>query len=424
MTHAAGSDTQDSRARTGRFPPAPDAPGAVPSSDEFVAAFGEPLHAILDVERWHTGEDLGAMYARITEEFAAAVTQELRLHDPIRTRVFAQIQARQLVPGAGVFRATPDRLRLVHQGLLMRGAVEACDATRHAHETLPLTVAQIGVSLVTYNGNLGTWVQRLFRRDLRENLADPVEEALSLLERRGGRGGAGNREDMSRLMQRAIMTYAERAILLKRSRAPWLMGHGNPAAHELLSGAAGSLDLMIEATRILEELICRHKKFVFVPSEPSDRLLLTIGDALRPLEYAIVRPLSDQIAAFLAGADYDMQTSSDTTVDGRRLSPREWISRFRDVVAGQVAVGLYRASSVAPARLFYAHVEHAHEAAHIAMADSLLQPHRGFPMLIDVAHHVCAATLGPDTLAGPLQAAYTQAGVPLRYLSERATRGR
>ena len=45
-------------------------------------------------------------------------------------------------------------------------------------------------------------------------------------------------------------------------------------------------------------------------------------------------------------------------------------------------------------------------------------------MLIDVAHHLCAATLGPDTLAGPIQAAYTRAGVPLRYLGERTTRGR
>jgi len=220
------------------------------------------------------------------------------------------------------------------------------------------------------------------------------------------------------------MTYAERAILLKRSHAPWLMGHGNPAAQELLSGAAGSIDLVIEATRVLEELICRHKKFVFVPSEPVDRVLLTIGDALGPLEYAIVRPLADQIAGFLASADYDLRTTSDTTVDGRRLAPREWMARFRDEIADKVAVGVYRASEVAPARLFYAHVDHAHEAALIALADSLMQPHRGFPMLIDVAHHVCAATMGPDTLAGPIQAAYTRAGVPLRYVGERMTRDR
>ncbi|MCC6179779.1 MAG: hypothetical protein IT305_31080 [Chloroflexi bacterium] len=391
--------------------------------DEFAATYGESLRSVLDVESWHSGVDLGAMYERITAEVASAVSQELGIREQVRHIVFEQIAGRQLVPGAGLFRATVEQIKRAHEGLLMTGAVEACDATRHAHATLPLTVIQIGVSLVAYNGSLGTWTQRLFRRDLRECLPDPIEEALALLERRDARG-AENRGEPSQLLQRAIMTYAERAILLKRSRAPWRMGHGNPAAHELLSGAAGSIDLLIESTRVLEELICRHKKFLFVPSEPSDRLLMTIGDALRPLEYAIVRPLSDQIAPFLAGADYDLRTSSDTTVDGRALSPRKWMERFRDQIAGQVAVGVYRASTVAPARLFYAHVEHAHEAALIVLADSLLQPHRGFPMLIDVAHHVCRATLGPDTLAGPLQAAYTQAGVPLRYLGERVTRER
>jgi hypothetical protein len=413
------SDREDGTSRSRRD---------VPPSDEFTATYGESLRSILDVESWRTGEDLGAMYEQLTVEVTAAVEQEQRLHDPIRNTVFPQVQARQLIRGAGIFRATPEELKRAHEGLLMKGAVEACDATRHAHETLPLTVTQIGISLVKYKGDLGTWVQRLFRRSLRETMRNPVDEALALLERRDRRRGAqvsGDHEEPSRLMQRAIMTYAERAILARRSTARWRMGHGNPAAYELLSGAAGSIDLVIESTRVLEELICGHKKFVFVPSEPSDQLLLTIGDALQKLEYAIVYPLSDQIARYLESADYDLvTTSSTTTPDGRQLSPREWMVRFRDEIAKQVAVGVYRASEVAPARVFYAHVDHAHEAARIVLADSLMQPHRGFPMLIDVADHVCSATMGPDTLAGPIQAAYTRAGVPLRYLGERTTRGR
>jgi hypothetical protein len=396
--------------------------------DEFSATYGESLRDVLDVGSWRSGEDLGALYGTLTDEVESAVRQELRLHDPIRRTVFPRIQQRGLVQGAGVFRATPEDLRRVHEGLLMTGAVEACDATRHSHETLPLTVTQIGISLVKYQGDLGTWVQRLFRRSLRETMPDPVDEALALLEARDHRRGdraSGDQEEPSRLMQRAIMTYAERAILTRRSDAMWRMGHGNPAAYELLSGAAGSLDLVVESTRLLEALICGHKKFVFVPSEPRDQLILTIGDALRQLEYAIVYPLSHQIAHVLESAEYDLPTSSDTTApDGRKLTPREWIVRFRDEVAEHVAVGVYRASPVAPARVFYAHVEHAHEAALIAMADSLLQPHRGFPMLLDVADHVCSATMGPDTLAGPIQTAYTRAGVPLRYLGERRTRAR
>ena len=165
--------------------PNADSPSAPP--DEFEETFGEPLRSVLDVERWHTGEELGEMYERITAEIAEAVAQEARLHSPIRTKIFSQIRARQLVRGAGVYRATAEQLRRVHEGLLMTGQVEACDATRHAHHTMPMTVAQIGVSLVAYKGDLGTWVQRLFRRDLRATMPDPIDEALALLERRDAR---------------------------------------------------------------------------------------------------------------------------------------------------------------------------------------------------------------------------------------------
>ena len=139
----------------------------------------------------------------------------------------------------------------------------------------------------------------------------------------------------------------------------------------------------------------------------------------------ICYPLSYQIEGLLEGADYDLGTTTATvTPEGERLTLRAWMARFRDEVAAKVAVGVYRASEVAPARVFYASVDRAHKAARIVLADSLLQPHRGFPMLIDVADHVCTATMGPDTLAGPIQAAYTLAGVPLRHLGERRTRGR
>ena len=87
-----------------------------------------------------------------------------------------------------------------------------------------------------------------------------------------------------------------------------------------------------------------------------------------------------------------------------------------------VAVGVYRASDFAPPRLFYSHVDHSHEAALIALADSLLQQHRGFPLLIDLADSLCRNTFGNDVLAGALQAAFARAKAPFRYLEERSTR--
>ena len=108
----------------------------------------------------------------------------------------------------------------------------------------------------------------------------------------------------------------------------------------------------------------------------------------------------------------------------RRPTPllEEWVRRFRDEVASQVVVGVYRAGDLAPPQLFYAHRDHAEVAGRIALADSVLQAHRGFPMLLTVADRVCASSLGGDTLRGPLDVAYTEAGAPLRFLAERATR--
>lgn len=63
------------------------------------------------------------------------------------------------------------------------------DGTCAVHDTLPISIAQIGVCLVSYAGEQGSWVQRLYRRDLRVRGLDPVEEALALLEKRDARSG-------------------------------------------------------------------------------------------------------------------------------------------------------------------------------------------------------------------------------------------
>src|SRR5581483_7571930 len=147
-------------------------------------------------------------------------------------------------------------------GLLFNGGVEAADGTVQPYNTLPLTILQIGVALVSYQGNSGTWSQRLYRRDLRGAEGDPTEDMIRLLERRQARSGrSGGSDRFSELLQRGIMAYAERALLLRRSTASWRMGHGNPAPYELITGS-GSLELMLAATTLLRELIERHRRFV------------------------------------------------------------------------------------------------------------------------------------------------------------------
>lgn len=401
---------------------------AVVTSGAYLAGFGEPLEHTLDVDTWKTGEDLADIYRRIDREVREAVSSEEAHRVHVRHTVFPQLgRFPGAAPGAGVYQIHADALTHIHRGLLFNGGCEACDGRILSHDSLPLTIFQVGVSLVSYQGHQGTWNHRLFRRDLRVSGGDPAEEAIDLLERRLERDGLNrnsSRDALTHLARQGIMAYAERAILLRRSSAPWRMGHGNPAPFELVTGS-GSADLMIEGTRLIRDLVEGHQKFVFVSSEPAQRVLLTIGQALRPLEYAIVHDLRQSLANMIGFAQVSSRAVSvDTSWDGHHLTPYEWLRRFQSEVAPQVVVGVYRATRMAPPQVFYAHAEHAELAAHIAVADSVLQAHRGFPLLIDLADSVCRGVFGRETLDAPINSAYIDAGAPFKYVSERQTRYR
>ena len=289
---------------TNKISPAPaivrrsgdDQPNLLPTLDEvdgaeFLAAYGESLAQTLDLDTWERGENLAKNLERLDREVAEALLQEDEIRKKVRELVFPQILMRAKAPKqAGVFQVTTPQLKTTQVNVLFNGGVEACDGTCAVHDTLPLSIAQIGVCLVSYAGEQGAWVQRLFRRDLRVRGMDPIQEALSVLEKREARSGTDQpdkRDRLTELGRRGIMTYAERAVLLRKSNAPWRMGHGNPAPYELLTGS-GSMELLRAGFDVLSELILQHKRFVFIPSAPGERVLLTIGNALRPLEFAVV----------------------------------------------------------------------------------------------------------------------------------------
>jgi hypothetical protein len=364
------------------------------------------------LDTWERGENLARIFERLDQEIVQALEQEDEIHKRIRHIVFPQIFARRLAPpGAGVFQATIDDLKAVQRNILFNGAVEACDGTRVEHDTLPLSITQIGVCLVSYAGEQGTWVHRLFRRDLRVRGMDPIEEALTVLEKREARSGFAQpdkRDRLSELGRRGIMAYAERAVLLKKSQAPWRMGHGNPAPYELLTGS-GSMDLLVAGLDLLSELILEQKRFVYVPSAPGERMLLTIGNALRPLEFAVV--------------DTEEQRMYPIIEQGHLRGPyRERAEEFYHQAAPKILTGVYRVSTEVPPQIFYAHADFVQEAALIAMADSVLQAHRGFPMLIDLADAVCRSTFAAEAFNSTIRSAYAQHGNPFRYLAERETR--
>ena len=208
------------------------------SIPEFEESYGESFQKTLDLSTWTLGENLADTYDRLEKEITEAITQSRRSRKAVRDTLFSRISEAPFAPkNAGVYQARSKDLEMIHRGLLFNGGVEACDGISVVHDTIPLTITQIGVCLVSYNGQQGSWAHRLYRRDLRSRVSDPVEEVLTLLERRERRESVGQGEEqLSELARRGIMTYAERAILKEKSSAQWRMGHGNPAPYELLTG--------------------------------------------------------------------------------------------------------------------------------------------------------------------------------------------
>ena len=170
------------------------------AGDEYEVAHGERLSETLDLNTWHLGADLVEMYARLEREIADAVRQESELQQRIRQEIFPRLRGREGAPAdAGVYKAPLKKLEDVHMKLLFNGGVEACDGTVVTHDTLPMTITQIGVCLVSYQGDQGSWVHRIFRRDLRTSGKNPVDETLELLERRRQRSSVDQESPRDRL---------------------------------------------------------------------------------------------------------------------------------------------------------------------------------------------------------------------------------
>lgn len=386
--------------------------------DEFESKFGVDLLDTLDVGTWKQGPDLEALNRRLSTEVAEAVAQEHEAVAFVRREVFPRLTKQVDAPAqAGVYQARPEDIDRALRNALFNGCVEACDGTVAEHDTLVLTVTQLGVCLVSYQGEQLSLSQRLFRRDLRIGQSrDPQARVRELLERRLGRSAVGVQDPhdtLSELARRGIMGYAERAVLLEQSTAPWRLGHGSVAPYELLTGGGlvseGTMPLLDASAEMLRRLVLDHQQFIFVPSTISDRWLITLGDALRPLEYAVVESAERRMAAVVENGHY----AGDYSASARQLVAD---------VGPSVIVGVFRAAQGAPTQVFFAHPDHVHAAAVIAMADSVLQEHRGFPMLIDIAHYVVNTTMGHDGFKQTVRSAYIDAGAPFRYAPERDTR--
>jgi hypothetical protein len=381
------------------------------NSDEVAAHLGETLEALLNFDSWSDSDNLGAIYSRLENQVQEAVNQQGRVNHQLYRRVLPLLASRPSAPkGAGLYQVSLEELKWTHHNLLFNGATLAADGTVVAHDTLLMTVAQIGVCIVNYQGNTREFKRQLFQRDVRLTEPDPVEEMAALLEERQSRAALGyseERDALNELVRRGLMAYGERGLLLEAAHQRWAMGHGTPVPRELL---ANSLEpLLVRSMAMLQQLILQHQKFIYVPSAPRERLILTLGEALGPLEFLIIDTLYETMQRWVGRANYSVSM-------GRQ------VRRFVEEVGPKIVRGVYRVSPSSPAQVFYAHVDHAQEAALIAMADSTLQEHRGFPMLLAMADNICSASFDSASFRAVVQQSYAKTGHPFRYQIERDTR--
>jgi hypothetical protein len=383
-------------------------------ADKYATLTGETLGSTLDINTWDGGVRALQAFERLEREIEAAERVSDEIRRAIRSEIFSLIESSGGPSEAGVYKVSLEDVKRAQRDVLFNGLVEGCDGNSHVFHTLPVQIIQIAVATVTYRGEEQTWANRIFRRDINfRGGPSLIEETIELLKRRSGSAENGaSRRQITDQLRRGIMTYMERAVLVEKATAPWRMGHGNPLAYELLTGS-GLSELISLAIPTLRQLVLEHKKFIFIPSDTEKEHYLTIGDALEPLEYAIIDDASADLRRVLGGG-YRGENYRDTL--NNQLRP------FCDEAGPAVVMGVYRASALAPARMFYAHRDFVHEAARIALADSVLQEHRGFPMLIDMADGICTTYFGAETLNRPTQAAFGTVGQPYRYLDERVTR--
>jgi hypothetical protein len=381
--------------RPGDFP----APDALLPAEAIEQALGQSLREALDLARWEEGAGLEALLTRVERAVGHSVRQEERLASVVRGEVLDRLPSfPDAPPQAGVYLVPERLLRDARRHVLLAGNLTAADGACTGHDGLAATLLCIGVSLVRYDGQMHSWRTTFLRHDYDLRAGDPLDEVRRVLDRRAGRSpndpGAG-RDRLSSLLRRGFMAAAERKALLERAAARWRMGHGIPAPLELLTGS-GSMELIDEVLPVLEALLLQESRWVFVPDRLSSRALSTLAGALRPGELAVFQKGKPLLETMVEQGTYD-------------AARRQRVQAFADRAGEALVVGGFRATPHAPAQLFVAHTDHALEAGIIALADAALQPHRGWPLLLELAGLTAQHGLGVEAFRGLVEAAYTRA---------------
>jgi hypothetical protein len=360
-------------------------------------ALGQSVRQALDLEGWDQSLGLEKLLDQVPRAVGRSVAREQRLYAHIRRHVLPRLRAFPDSPAAaGVYRVQERHLRDARRNLLLSGATAAADGVGAGHEGLAATLVALGIALVRYDGALRSWRTTFLRHDFDARVRRPLDEIRGVLDRRARRRAEdGERDRLTYLMRRAFMAAAERKALLERGAARWRMGHGVPAPLELLTGS-GSMELIDEVLPVLEALLLTEKRWVFLPDWSANPALLTLANALEPGQLAVLQKGKPALEDLVERGTFD-------------AARKRRVEAFAARAGEAFVVGGFRATADAPAQLFFAHAEHALQAGTLALADAALQPHKGFPLLLELARLAAHNGLGVEAFNGLVEAAYAKA---------------
>ena len=374
------------------------------SLDDFKKAYGEDFSNAINLETWRVGENLAELYPLIESEIIKSKQDELETQRTIREEIFPKIKEKGHVPHAGLHSdIQSETIQKIHRGFLFNGGVTACGSVSAVYDTVPISITQIGVCLVNYQGQHGSYSHRLFRRDLRFKGDDPIKEALALIEKRQKKDTSGDGgTKLSTLAIRGIKAYAEKAILMDKSDSKWIMGSGSPTPYELMTGFwASRPEMKNQSIGLMQRMVLEHERFVYVQNSARNNTLWTFGNALRPFEFLVIDTMEDNLTRMVE-------------LGGTRNEFRESYQKFAKEVGSKIAYGVFRVSHHSQPQIFYCHVDHIQVAALITMADAAFQLHKGTPMLLDLANHLCQTAFGKNDLVASIEQAFAKAEVQLK----------
>jgi hypothetical protein len=379
------------------------------ASSEIEKALGHTIKSALNFANWEEGSSFASL-TTAQQHLTKSIHEQERLLRDVRKHVLSALPSFPDAPvGAGVYRVSDEQLRVARRSILLPGKMTAVRGSSVGHESLAASLVSVGICLTRYDGQMRSWRTIFLRHDCDVRSSNPVEEIRAILNQRAQRStvgpGAAGHDSISRLMRRALQSAAERKSLLEKASPGWRMGYGVPAPYELLTGS-GSMDLIEAVLPVLDALFVDEKRWIFVPDSLSSRAYTTLAAALRERELAIIQKSKPTLEAIVEKGHYEA---------GYKTKVRKFVERAGEAIV----VGGFRATRFSPPQLFFAHAEHALHAGLIAMADAALQPHRGFPLLLELAGISAKVGLGIDAFQGMIESTYASAGAANAYSGDR-----